>query len=1152
MKTARWKIVLAAATISIAAPAISAAPCAPMDFDGDCKSDILWRNAATGENILFGMNGASIATQSSIDVLADQAWQVKGVGDFDGDGRADILWRHATSGENRVYLMNGSAISAQASIDTVADLDWQVKGIGDFDGDGRADILWRNVRTGENRIDLMNGTAIVSQANVNTLDPAWQVKGVGDFDGDGRADILWRHAVSGENQIFLMNGAGTVSQGPIDVVADNAWEVKGIGDFDGDGRADILWRHAASGENVLYLMNGLSIAFQSAIDTVADQGWQVKAVGDFDGDGRADILWRHAASGENRVYLMNGPVIAMQGSLDAVPDLNWMPRAAPALADTSYPRAPIVVPGTFAAEDFDYGGEGVAYHDNIKANGGNVYRPNEDVDLTASTDPTGGGYVVTHFQTGEWLAYTVNVTTTRAYDIKLRVASGFSTSAFRIEIDGVDVTGRISVPNTGGWASFRWVGRNGVPLAAGQHVLKIVSEQQYFDLNSVRITAAPAAVPGTIEAEDFDAGGEGVGYHDNVKGNAGGYYRTSEDVDIVKSGSSYVVNNFESGEWLAYTINVATAGLYDLELRAASDFPTSAYRAEIDGVDVTGRVSVPNTGGWSSFQWVGRKTVNLAAGQHVLKIVSDQQYFDLDSIRLSASTAQVRAVPGTLEAEDFDQGGEGVGYHDNVKGNAGGQYRTGEDVDIIKSGTSTVVNNFETGEWLAYTISVAAAGWYDIELRAASGFSTSAYHAEIDGVDVTGRVGVPNTGGWSSFQWVGKKTVNLAAGEHVLRIVADQQYFDLDSIRVSASAAPDNIPPSTPSGLVVSALGAGSVTLSWNPATDNVGVTGYRVYRDGALVASPTAPTAQIGALLASTAYSFTVAAVDAAGNASAPSAPLAVTTAAPADTTPPSTPTGLAASAVGTTSFTLSWSPATDNVGVAGYRVYRGATLIASPAGTSVGVSGLSASTTYAFTVAAFDAAGNTSPQSAPLSLTTMAAAPPPPPPPPPPSQVLWTAGAESGSLGEFEGENNSGSADSLAVLAANEGIAARKGSWVIKQSVFSSGGSRLYRNSAINNVYRTGNPIYYSFWAYFPQATHLSSGGFFNLLQIQSINPGGNLDPVWILGLHPSSFTLRMEWWSNLQMSGPHAGESGGRAYDQAVPIPLGQWVFMQVMVT
>lgn len=155
-----------------------------------------------------------------------------------------------------------------------------------------------------------------------------------------------------------------------------------------------------------------------------------------------------------------------------------------------------------------------------------------------------------------------------------------------------------------------------------------------------------------------------------------------------------------------------------------------------------------------------------------------------------------------------------------------------------------------------------------------------------------------------------------------------------------------------------------------------------------------------------------------------------------------------------------------------------------------------------------------------------------------------------EGGSLGEFEAENNSGSADSIAVRASSEGIAARSGSWVMKQSVLgTSGGTRMYRNSAINSVYRSGNPIYYSFWAYFPQATRAS---WFNLLQIQSINPGGLLDPVWILGIHPTNFTLRMEWWGSLGMSGPHAGESGGRVYDQSAPIPVGQWVFMQVMVT
>src|SRR5204863_9800554 len=89
-----------------------------------------------------------------------------------------------------------------------------------------------------------------------------------------------------------------------------------------------------------------------------------------------------------------------------------------------------------------------------------------------------------------------------------------------------------------------------------------------------------------------------------------------------------------------------------------------------------------------------------------------------------------------------------------------------------------------------YTINVAASAQYDIEIRASSGFPNSAFHIEIDGVNVTGTIVVPNTGGWSTFQWVGKKGVALTAGVHVLKVVSDMQYFDLNSIRVTASSPP--------------------------------------------------------------------------------------------------------------------------------------------------------------------------------------------------------------------------------------------------------------------------------------------------------------------------------------------------------------------------
>ncbi len=338
-------------------------------------------------------------------------------------------------------------------------------------------------------------------------------------------------------------------------------------------------------------------------------------------------------------------------------------------------------------------------------------------------------------------------------------------------------------------------------------------------------SGTPIAVPGTVQAENFDKGGEGVGYHDLTAGNKGGVYRTGEDVDITTSTDAqtggYVVNSFQSSEWLAYTVSVGSSGSFDLAIRASNHYSSQPYfHIEVDGVNVTGTVPVPKTKNWNTFQWVtGNTGVALVAGQHVVKVVSDTQYFNMDAVRLSASarasgastpyTGSPIALPMAFEAENFDKGGEGVAYHDLTLGNSGGQYRTSEDVDIISStdsaGGGYVIDSFQTGEWLVYTISVQTSGPYDLSIRAANnGTSPGAFHFEIDGANVTGAVSVPVTGSWSSFQWMGVPNIQLQAGTHVLKLVAEMQYFDVNQISVLT-------------GSTTTGTSAATTAIKWNP-----------------------------------------------------------------------------------------------------------------------------------------------------------------------------------------------------------------------------------------------------------------------------------------------------------------------------------------------
>lgn len=333
---------------------------------------------------------------------------------------------------------------------------------------------------------------------------------------------------------------------------------------------------------------------------------------------------------------------------------------------------------------------------------------------------------------------------------------------------------------------------------------------------AVTAARAPAAIPGIIKAADYNDGGEGVGYHDTTAGNAGNLYR-QDNVDIKRNTDAenaslapYSVGWFATGEYLNYAANVATSGTYTMSVRVASAMNTGKFHVEQDGVNISGSLSVPNTGAWDAGYATVSASVKLKAGARTLKLVSDAEFFDVSFLKFTFVAPEAGpvngtalAIPGTINAIDYDLGGEGVAYHDEDQGNNGGVYRS-DDVDIKRSTDSVsapayVVGWFRAGEYLKYSVNIAKAATYQLKIRAAANAATK-LHIEIDNNNVSNSIDIARTGDWDTTYATFSANVALPAGAHALKLVAEGDYVDVASLNFAevVVTTPPTTPPVTP------------------------------------------------------------------------------------------------------------------------------------------------------------------------------------------------------------------------------------------------------------------------------------------------------------------------------------------------------------------
>jgi FG-GAP-like repeat len=309
------------------------------DFDGNGTSDVFLRNSSTGENRVWLMNGTTVTsfvTLVTVPVGGAAGWNYA-FGDFNGDRRTDLLWRNNTTGDTALWLEVASGGSGPVFNVPVT---WTVD-VADFNGDGRTDLFWRNVNQpttaatyGQNAIWIMNGRTVVTSPIISQT-PAGFDYDFGDFNGDGRTDFYWRNTstdanLTGRNYIWIMNGTVKVDDREITRLS-NSWDYD-LADFNGDNRTDFVWRNVTNGADSIYglpsgftslwLMNGATVAETSGgAAEVVPLTW-IYEFGDFNGDNRTDFLWRQSVpngttangDGLTQIWLVNG-VTLTKGNL---------------------------------------------------------------------------------------------------------------------------------------------------------------------------------------------------------------------------------------------------------------------------------------------------------------------------------------------------------------------------------------------------------------------------------------------------------------------------------------------------------------------------------------------------------------------------------------------------------------------------------------------------------------------------------------------------------------------------------------------------------------------------------------------------------------------------------------------------------------------
>ncbi|MBQ8867958.1 MAG: endo-1,4-beta-xylanase [Bacteroidaceae bacterium] len=417
---------------------------------------------------------------------------------------------------------------------------------------------------------------------------------------------------------------------------------------------------------------------------------------------------------------------------------------------TPYKGTMTTLPGTLQAENFDDGAEGIAFHDSDTKNEGTTsYRTGTGgVDIVNGN----GGYAIGYTAAGEWLEYTVNVTKAGYYTYDAVVSSGATNSSISLSLrkgdDLTPLTEVLPVPcvTSGNWDNYRTLnGRLLVKLEAGEQVIRL------------NITGSSCNVDKVIFKH--------LMLDDAIQ------------VNITSDPAPAIINEVTTlrVDATSPTSTIASVKLYvdDILLKTLTEAPFEAdfkptakrlYQVTAVATDAEGYESLVAT--------------------YALRANNKRSTFN-----------GVIALPGTIEAENFDKGGEESTFHDkdDLDQGATGYRSDNEGLDIITTPSGGyAVGNTVPKEWMEYTVNVTDPGQYAYEATVSSTVAGSTFNIGLVNADGTitnlCKVTIPNTGSKNTYKVVtGNLGAHLQAGEQVLRFTINTALGNIDKVTLKCT-----------------------------------------------------------------------------------------------------------------------------------------------------------------------------------------------------------------------------------------------------------------------------------------------------------------------------------------------------------------------------